>query len=614
MVYYDQQKAGGKRMSSRHLPNWNRISIRIKLALIISLQMVLLVSMCMAVLFSENQRTKHYYEANTLQSAVVMYETISNNLEALYSVTAFPVHQQSGYNYSLSTLLARENSILNNYEFQNYFRTQSRQMLDLYDFIDTIIIYNIDGEGSYFERARRYEAMCRLSSQYSDWVNRVIDARGGAVIFSAEDATGFGIPAKEGQLFGVARSIINTDQMRSVGMVIAGFSPNEFKIAFDSVRLFQEQEYGIFNGQYFLAGGLKDDAAAVALIPKKDEEVRETVYTNSESDRYMYNIYQRGNGITVIIRTPMSAILEVREPSVGLLALLIVVLVASIYIIHSCTNGILRPIQGLIDACVRLEQLDSFVSITGEAPAEINRLYRTFNHMSRRIHTLVHEVLMQELAQNKLELQMLRTQISPHYLCNTLESMRMNAYTHGNMQVAEMAEMLAHNLQYILRGTNHEVLVKEEMDSILEYMRLISIHDHGRICPHIDIVEEALNCYTIKLVLQPLVENAIYHGLKDVHTPLNIDIHGYLTEDTLYFVVSDDGKGIASDQLESLKASLTLNNEQSGRSIGIKNLHRRLALYYGEDYGVELRSIENVGTTVIVRLPMRRKPRKEERS
>lgn len=213
---------------------------------------------------------------------------------------------------------------------------------------------------------------------------------------------------------------------------------------------------------------------------------------------------------------------------------------------------------------------------------------------------------MQELTQNKLELQMLRAQISPHYLYNTLESIRMNAYTHGNLEVAEMAEMLAHNLQYILRGTNQEVRVREELQSVSEYIRLLTLHYNDQIRLHTDIEKGILDCFTIKLILQPLVENAILHGLRNAHTPLNLDIHGYTSDESLFFAVSDDGKGIPASHLEALLHSLHSSTEQSGGNIGIKNLYRRLILYYGENCGVDIRSIEDEGTIVIVHLPIRR--------
>ncbi len=592
-------------MKAHCFPSMNRISIRMRLALVILLQMILLLSICTSVLVSESRRLTRYYEASNLQSAVVLHQTASHYLEALSSVTAFPVQQENAYSSSLFSLLSQEVDTMNSYEFQNCFRIQSRQLFDLYDFMDTIMIYNVRGEGNYLERTRRYDAVCLLEMPHGDWVERALEARGGMVLFSAEEGTGFGITSKEGRLIGVARSIINTDKMRSVGLIAAGFSPDQLETVFDSVQQLTGQTYCIFYGDQFLAGDLKNDENVLPLLSRESSETGRTDYALLGSDRYMYSIYHPEGNLSAVIRTPVSALRAMQRPSASLYLVLALVLAASLYIVYTCTSGILHPIHMLMKACTQLEQLDSFVRVTGEAPAEIAQLYRTFNHMSQRIHTLVREVLMQELAQNKLELQMLRAQISPHYLYNTLESMRMSAYTHGNMQVAQMAEMLAHNLQYILRGTNQEVCVREEIESVDEYARLVSLHYSGRLCLHIDIAEEALHCLTIKLVLQPLVENAIHHGLKDTSTLLNIDIHGYLSEDALFFVVSDDGKGMPPDRLASLRASLSSSAEQPGDSIGIKNLHRRLSLYYGEGYGVEIRSVEGLGTTVTVRLPIR---------
>lgn len=593
-------------MKARRFPKWSGVSIRIKLMLIVFLQIVLLISVCSAVLITENRRLMRYYEANGLQSAAVLHQTATHHLEALQAVTTFPIQQENIYSSSLFSLLSQECDTMNNHEFQNSLRIQGRQLFDLYDFLDTIIVYNVRGEGNYLERSRVYDAVCTLSTPQSHWAEQALAARGGAVVFSAEEGTGFGITSKEGRLIGVARSIINTDRMRSVGLIVAGFSPSQFEMAFDSIRQFHEQEYGIGYRGRFIAGSLQNDASASSLIAPSQAQDSQTLYAPSGSERYMYSVYHRDDNITVIIRTPLSVIHALQRPSATFYIVLFLVLAASLYIVHSCTNGILRPIQTLITACNQLEQLDTSVHVDGEAPAEIAQLYSTFNHMSQRIHTLVHEVLMQELTHNKLELQMLRAQISPHYLYNTLESIRMNAYMHGNLEVAEMSEMLAHNLQYILRGTNQEVLVREELQSVREYVRLLTLHYNDQICLHTDIEKDVLNCLTIKLILQPLVENAILHGLRNAHTPLTIDIHGYASDESLFFAVSDDGKGIPASRLGSLLHSLHSNSEQSEGSIGIKNLYRRLILYYGENCGVDIRSIEGEGTIVIVHFPIRR--------
>ena len=582
-------------------------SIRTKLILIITIQMLCLLSIFTFVLYSENREQLQYYEARNLHAAVTLHNTIVNQIQTIQSVTTFPVLQENSYSTGLFTLLSQGGNTMGNYHFQNHFREISHQFFSLHPFLDTMIIYNTQGEGNYTERSKAYDAVCLLNPTSAPWYQQVLDARGGAVIVPASAATGLGISVKEQQLLCVARSIINAERMRSIGVIVAGVSASQIDIVFDGVREVEGQRYGIYHQNRLVAGDLESDATAARLAATEIEEHRYTAYQAFDSASYMYSIYKSSKGYTTIIRTSMDKVHGSRKPSLLLYAVLALILVASFFITHSIVGGILMPIQSLILACNKLERHDFSARVNGQVPAEIAQLYRAFNHMTQRVHTLIHEVLLHDLAQNKLELQMLRTQISPHYLYNTLESMRMTAYVQGDLQVSEMAELLGNNLKYILRGTKDEVPVLEERQSVIEYARLVSLHYHGQIHIHVDIAEDVLACYTIKLILQPLVENAILHGLANGLSPLSIDIHGYLCDSSLLFVVSDDGKGIAPEKLSDIQKSLASGDDDT-QSIGIKNIHRRLQLSYGAAFGLEIRSIVGMGTTVRVCLPIRHAP------
>ncbi len=126
-----------------------------------------------------------------------------------------------------------------------------------------------------------------------------------------------------------------------------------------------------------------------------------------------------------------------------------------------------------------------------------------------------------------IELQLLRTQINPHYLYNTLEIMHMTAYSNHDFTVSAMAEALGKNLQYGLRGTNHMVPLKEEIDQLHNYLSLVNYHYQERLQVNIYIDQPLYECLVLKLIFQPLIENSLLHGLVD-DKPLNIDILGYL--------------------------------------------------------------------------------------
>ncbi len=251
-----------------------------------------------------------------------------------------------------------------------------------------------------------------------------------------------------------------------------------------------------------------------------------------------------------------------------------------VFFFHHVLQSINRPITQLAAACNQLE-LDCFPTVEdGNLSPELYMLSSAFNKMSRRIEFLVNKILRKDIFERDLELQLLRTQINPHYLYNTLECMRMRAYINKDYKVSEMAELLGHNLQYGLRNTGAEVTLREEFLRLNEYITLMSYHYENAIHTNICVPDELLSFKTIKLLFQPLVENAIVHGMNQ-SSRIDIDILGYQEDGRLYFTVSDNGNGISPGELDALNKRLN-DTSLSSSSIGLKNISRRLSLYYGE--------------------------------
>ncbi len=577
-------------------------SIRFKLVAIIVVQTVFLLSLYSYVLATENRRVIQYYENANMHASAALYSSIVNQFKTLSFVSTFPVLRESVSGTKLYDMLSEGVDTTTNHAFQSAFREQAKQLIDLHAFIDCVMIYTLSGRGNYLERAKAYDAVCQMADTNVPWFQRALKASGGPVPVNAGQFSGTGLIHKDNTLACVARSIINTEKMRSIGVVVVGIDNQAIQLEFNKVRLFAGQEYGIFLKGELVAGTLVSDDQAIALIGQRQGSDNRTAYAKSGNREYMYSIYQYDANYAAVVRTDMRDVGNVTRPSPLLYVSLICILFVTLYIIYAITSGILKPIQSLMAACQKLENQDFSGRVSGTASPEIAKLFHAFNRMGQRVQRLIQEVYLRDLSQKKLELQMLRAQISPHYLYNTLESMRMIAYVNGDAKVAEMSELLAHNLQYGLRNTNDEVTVRQEVDSVAEYIRLISYHYGDTVRTHIEVAEEILSCLTIKLILQPLVENAIAHGLSGPRERIEVEIIGFKQEDVLCFVVADDGNGMTEKALEDLNGSL--DSKEETPCIGLKNLHRRLKLYYGDDYGIEIKSIHRQGTTVKISLPI----------
>jgi len=205
--------------------------------------------------------------------------------------------------------------------------------------------------------------------------------------------------------------------------------------------------------------------------------------------------------------------------------------------------------------------------------------------------------------QSKLELQMLQSQINPHFIYNTLESISMMATIHDDDTTSEMASNLGSILRYGINKTKEEVTVKEEIDNLEKYIYLQDIRFHSVYRIVIQVDPELYSVDIVKLILQPIVENAIYHGMKDIRSGGEILVRGYQTDKkTMIFEVEDNGSGMSAELTRDLNDYINDRNNLF-HSIGLRNVNKRIKIKYGEEYGLTILSEANF-TKVVVKLPI----------
>lgn len=219
----------------------------------------------------------------------------------------------------------------------------------------------------------------------------------------------------------------------------------------------------------------------------------------------------------------------------------------------------------------------------------------------------------QELAneQQKMEFKMLASQINPHFLYNTLETIRMKAYTTGDREVATAIKLLGKSMRYVLENNGMTVTsLKEELDHIEIYMKIQKLR-FGEKFDYRFVIEEGIDvskCMMLPLLLQPVVENAILHGLEDKETDGMVTVQ--IEEDKtavlrkgIRITISDNGCGMDGDALEQLRADIEIKNPERKQSIGLYNINQRIRLSYGDAYGMAIHSALNEGTSIVITIP-----------
>lgn len=208
--------------------------------------------------------------------------------------------------------------------------------------------------------------------------------------------------------------------------------------------------------------------------------------------------------------------------------------------------------------------------------------------------------------QQLMEYKMLAHQINPHYLYNTLETIRMKALTIGDREVADAIKILGKTLHYVLENTGTSLTTLEkELDHVINYLTIQKMRFGDRINYTLEIQQDLdTRAYTVlPLLLQPVVENAVVHGLEDINGAGEIRIGIRREENHLYITVSDSGKGMTGEELERIHTMLATPERQPQSSIALYNINQRIRLRYGGEYGVTLDSRLGQGTEVTLTLP-----------
>ncbi|MBR1622796.1 MAG: histidine kinase, partial [Pseudobutyrivibrio sp.] len=241
---------------------------------------------------------------------------------------------------------------------------------------------------------------------------------------------------------------------------------------------------------------------------------------------------------------------------------------------------------------------------------EIGTLYNEYAEMLKSLEKSIQNEYQHKLISLDSQMRYLEAYINTHFLFNTLESINSMAEITDNEPIATMSQALGNMFRYTIKTESEVVTIADEMNHVNDYVSIQLIRFNNRFKLNIDIPDELYEQRILKIVLQPLVENAIYHGLNYCSKGDLITIKGRMDNEKLQLDVIDNGQGMDDATLVKLQDSLkepssfTELGHRSKQSIGLKNIHSRIELYYGKGYGLTVNSEENIGTTISIIVPV----------
>lgn len=342
----------------------------------------------------------------------------------------------------------------------------------------------------------------------------------------------------------------------------------------------------------FIDGRLENEKGKITYNQEKEEYIilfKESPIPNN----YLISIIPVNN-ISQGIKNSRSVVIS------GAFSLLILLSV----VIYCATKTILKRLYKIINAVKQVRTGDLMPSIEVYGNDEVGVLAHNFRQMMKTIDALIKESASKEIMTKEAELKALKTQIDAHFLYNTLENIRMMALVEENYMVSDCLASLGNMMRYNMKWNNEFVTLSEEISHIKNYIALMTLRYDFEIILKVDIDDEFLDREILKLTIQPLVENAVKHGLSEKLRSENGTVHISVKSDEIYLYLSvkDDGNGMEIQKVEELQNHINGNIDKR-YGLGLKNVSDRIKLFYGKQYGIMVETQEGSHTKITLKLP-----------
>lgn len=360
-------------------------------------------------------------------------------------------------------------------------------------------------------------------------------------------------------------------------------------------------EYGVFitdeSGEVIYSGSrFSRDNGKYALSYSSFEEERQKV---DSSDYTIISESSGKTGWTVWLYQPLRIAERGMSPVIGMIALTVVLscccaLMAYFFIF----SMISKRLEHLTASMQEVENGNLEVEVTSQDKDEIGLLYRGFGNMLRQIRTLIQEVYVSKITQKESEMKALQAQINPHFLYNTLSIINWKALAAGEEDISRMTLAMSTFYRTALNRGKNTIRVEEELKNTEAYLEIQSMMHDDDFDYEVIVEPEILSCESLNLILQPIVENAILHGIeKKTDGRGRIEIRGWKENGCVWFSVKDNGAGM---DMETARKIPTMES----KGYGVRNVNERICLYYGEEYGIIVESEIGKGTELKIHFPV----------
>jgi two-component system sensor histidine kinase YesM len=451
--------------------------------------------------------------------------------------------------------------------------------------IDSIVLYENNGIDDYYQPIRTVWNN-RIQAKNEKWYKRAVEAEGRWILTGLrEDAQLLSTvePAPK-QVVTFSRVLKDENTFEPLGVLA---------IHIDIATL---QELAV----------IKDSGTRLTILDETGIPVVSSAnFTGDETGGNWLKVSAKSeitgwNSVTMVSKDEL--FVESRNIRDSIIGMTVVLIFASLITANFIASGIVKPLQRLKKRMKGVEQGELY-ALSGPFPKdEFGDLSSHFNQMVQRIRSLLDEVRVQEQQKLQIELSALQARINPHFMYNTLNGIRWAAMSEGNQRVAELIASFVYLLQFSARNNAPLIQIAEEEHLLIHYIELMKMRN-DQFDYEISIDQEVKTSLIIPYLLQPIVENAIFHGIVPLKSRGKLTIRLFKEPGRVYVNVEDNGIGMNESQIVSIYASFAVNEGIGHVKMGIGNVYDRLKLRYEGKADLKVRSVQGQGTMVEISWP-----------
>ncbi|MBD7969453.1 histidine kinase [Paenibacillus sp. Sa2BVA9] len=508
--------------------------------------------------------------------------------------------------------LLRQGNVYSNLQIQSKVSAYLYNLMQAVPVIDSVHIF--DNSGHRFSvGTEELPNFTGVNLDDAPWYEQVVQNKGKYMLRLNGSGT-FSEGDSDGNFVSFIRLIRDIDNTSRLGILVINIKDDAFVQAYSNLLRQNLLEIAILdeNNEIIVADSAEDQSDAVfkeILATNKErleqqfQQNRSGVLTMSlHSQEYTTSYVSGGENQWKFVSITPHNTTKSTNKSLVLLALILLVVNGTIFFLSSfiISRSIINPIHKLLRSMNRA-QSGNFMKINLELNSyEFEQLYNGYNHMIEKIDQLLKHMMEEQKTIRKAELNALQSQIKPHFLYNTLDSVSSLAMSGLNEQVCELVEALGSYYRLSVSKGREVITVGEEIEMVRNYLKIQEVRYQDVFEAQFDVDKNSCQSPIPKLIIQPLVENSLYHGIRPSGTKGTIRISSRSTEGIVTITISDDGIGMSKEEIDEI-----LNTERKGqiKSFGLWGTMERLRIFYGNKDCIHINSVPGKGTHITLTIP-----------